>query len=227
MEPLDNPMWHALTGPQSRFAEGSGLALRFEPDVAVFAALPDSVTPDAWNALEKLVGPGGVAFMGRVPIETPADWEIVFELEGHQYIAPPDLGTRAEPERFVTLGPADVPDMMALVELTRPGPFGERTYELGTYVGARDENGALVAMAGERLRPPGYSELSAVCTDPSQRGKGLATALMEVLAQQIYARGDQPILHVAGNNDNAIALYERLGFTRRATFAFRGVKAPS
>lgn len=220
-------MWHALTGPQSRFAEGSGLALRFEPDVAPFAALPDTVTPAAWDALRALVGPGGVAFIGRPPLDPPSGWEIVFDLEGYQCVAPPELGKRAEPERFVTLGSDDVPEMMALIELTRPGPFLKRTYELGTYIGMRDENGALVAMAGERLQPQGYSELSAVCTDPSQRGKGLATALMEVLAQQIYARGDQPILHVASNNDNAIALYDRLGFTRRATFAFRGVRAPS
>jgi ribosomal protein S18 acetylase RimI-like enzyme len=227
MEPLDNPMWHALTGPQAHFAEGTGLALRFEPDVAPFGALPDTVTPDAWEALAKLVGPGEVAFIGRPPMDPPDAWEIVFELAGYQYIAPPDLGTRAEPERFVTLGPDDVDDMTKLVEATRPGPFRPRTHELGTYIGMRDHNGALVAMAGERLHPAGYSELSAVCTDPAYRGKGLATALMEVLAQRIYARDDQPILHVAANNDTAIGLYERLGFSRRATFAFRGLRAPS
>jgi ribosomal protein S18 acetylase RimI-like enzyme len=225
VEPLDNPIWHALTGPQARFAEGTGLALRFDPDVAPFGALPDTVTPDAWEALAKLVGPEGVALLGRPPLDPPPGWEIVFDLVGYQYIAPPDLGTRAEPERFTTLGSVDADDMMALVAATRPGPFRPRTHELGTYIGLR-ENDALVAMAGERFQPGGYSELSAVCTDPAYRGKGLATALMEVLAQQIYARGDQPILHVASDNDTAIALYERLGFRRRATFAFRGVRAP-
>src|ERR1700704_5965829 len=78
MEPLDNPMWHALTGPQSIFAEGTGLALRFEPDVATFAALPDTVTPDAWDALRALVGPGGGALLGRQPLDPPAGWETFF-----------------------------------------------------------------------------------------------------------------------------------------------------
>src|SRR5689334_6147407 len=188
MEPLDNPMWHALTGPQARFAEGTGLALRFDPEVAPFCALPDVVTPEAWEAMAKLVGPDGVALVGRPPIDPPAGWEIVFDLGGYQYIAPTDLGTRAEPDRFITLGPDDVADMMDLVAATRPGPFRPRTHELGAYIGMRNENGALVAMAGERLRPAGYSELSAVCTDPAYRGKGLATALIEVLARQIYAR---------------------------------------
>ena len=115
--------------------------------------------------------------------------------------------------------------MTELVRLTRPGPFRPRTIEMGTYVGIR-RNGRLIAMGGERLSPPGYTEISAVCTDPDHRGLGLASRLVLDLAHRIRARGDIPILHADARNVGAIRLYEQLGFVVRREVLFQIVTAP-
>jgi predicted GNAT family acetyltransferase len=95
-----------------------------------------------------------------------------------------------------------------------PGPFVERTHELGRFIGVRHE-GQLVAMAGERMKPEGFTEISGVCTHPDHRGRGYAAALMCEVARAIFARGETPFLHAFDDNTNAIALYERLGFVTR------------
>jgi len=226
MEPLDNPVWHALTGPQAEFSEGSSLALRYQTDVAVFAALPDEVGPDAWDALAELVGPGGSAVLFRpAALEVPHDWEIALSMQSLQMIATERIG---EPDdSFVSLGATDVPEMLALVERTRPGPFAPRTVALGTYLGVRAESAdRLVAMTGERLHPTGYTEISAVCTDTEARKRGLATRLVRAIAAGIEARNERPILHVLAENHSAIRVYEALGFEIRAAFETLVMQAP-
>lgn len=124
----------------------------------------------------------------------------------------------------VRLGPADVPEMLDLVARTRPGPFLPRTVELGTYLGIRRE-GTLVAMAG-RLHPPGWTEISGVCTDASVRGQGLASRLVRAVAYGIRERGETPFLHTSAANAVAIRLYESLGFQLRAHPEFLSALAP-
>jgi len=218
VEALDNPVWHALTGPQAAFSEGSSLALRYQTDVAAFAALPDEVGPDAWAALAQLVGPGGAALIFRPsPVALPDDWEVKLTMSSLQMVATDAIGQ--PDDTFAELGPGDVDDMLALVKRTRPGPFMHRTVELGTYLGLRAESGdRLVAMAGERVHPNGYTELSAVCTDADARKQGLATRLIRAVAAGIEARGETPMLHVLAENHSAIRVYEALGFTTRAAF---------
>jgi ribosomal protein S18 acetylase RimI-like enzyme len=128
-------------------------------------------------------------------------------------------------EEAVRLGAHDVPDMLALVERTRPGPFLPRTVELGTYLGIR-RGGQLIAMAGERLHPPGWTEISAVCTDAAYRGRGLGSRLVRAVAAGIKERGETPFLHTAAANTGAIGLYESLGFRLRRTTRFTGVRVP-
>jgi ribosomal protein S18 acetylase RimI-like enzyme len=225
MDSLDNPVWHALTGRQAHLSEGTDLALRYDPDVALFAGMPDAPGPDAWKSLGTLLGAGGIAgvFQGGTKLEPPADLDVVFALPGLQMVATTPLG---EPDAsFVRLTVADVADMLALVERTRPGPFFRRTIEMGTYLGVREE-GHLVAMAGVRIQWNGYTEISAVCTDAEHRNRGLAARLVRAVAHEIEGRGDIPMLHVASENTNAIALYEKLGFATRSEFDFTIVQAP-
>jgi ribosomal protein S18 acetylase RimI-like enzyme len=133
-----------------------------------------------------------------------------------------DDGPAADP---VTLGAADVHDMLALVTEARPGPFLTRTVEFGGYVGIRHRD-RLVAMAGQRLRPPGYAEVSAVATHPEHRRKGLAERLIRIVVSAATTRGDVPFLHAAASNTNAIRLYESMGFTVRRTVWFRSMRVP-
>jgi predicted GNAT family acetyltransferase len=124
---------------------------------------------------------------------------------------------------IVELGLADSVEMMELTKLTRPGPFGKRTHELGTYLGIRCDR-KLVAMAGERLKIPGYTEISAVCTHPEYTGHGYARMLTTEVMRRILDRGETPFLHVREGNEHAIKLYQKLGFTRRVLLYTVGLR---
>jgi ribosomal protein S18 acetylase RimI-like enzyme len=215
VEPLDNPVWHALTGPHREFAEQHrDRAARYHPEVTPFAALPDAASTDAWRALGHLAGSDGYPVLFRDVVEPPAGWEVVARFPTLQMVASPDLDLVALDESIEPLSNDDVDEMMALVERTMPGPFLRRTVELGGYVGIR-RDGRLVAMAGRRVRAAGHIEVSAVCTDGDQRGKGLARALMAEVVARIRHEGQQPFLHVLTSNEPAIRMYERLGFVVR------------
>lgn len=220
---LDNPVWASLSGPHAAFAERvGGRAARYAPDVAVFSAIADRADPRSWDALRSLAGPDGVVVLSGV-LTPPPGWETVGTTQGVQLV---DTSLRAEPAPgAVRLGPADVPEVLELIGLTQPGPFLPRTVELGTYLGIR-HRGRLVAMAGERLRPPGWTEISAVCTHPDFRGRGLATRLVRAVAAGIRDRGDVPFLHTSAENTGAIRLYESIGFTLRHRPFFLAFRAP-
>ena len=223
MAVLDNPLWYALSGPQRIFAEGiDGAALRYDPEVSIFAAIPDRPTSDSWAALASVVGPGGVAGLARMkPLDLPPGWEAVWTGIGVQMVAEHVLPFTPTDE-VVLLDVGDVPAMLDLVARTEPGPFLKRTIELGTYFGIRAE-GALVAMAGQRMRLDGYVEISAVCTDPEYRGRGYAATLVRAVMADIAPA--LPILHARKDNVGAIRLYERLGFATRREFEFGGYQA--
>jgi predicted GNAT family acetyltransferase len=220
---LDNPVWHALTGPQATVAEGDGRARRFQRDVSVFGAVPDAATADDWDALRDLAGPGGTTFVARAHVPETPGWKVLFQAEGTQMVCDrPVTGVPSVDGVLVEeLDATAVPEIMKLVQRTRPGPFLERTIELGTYLGIRDEAGALVALAGMRMHLPGWTELSAVCTDDAHRGRGLAKILVARLVDEILARGERVCLHAVADNTPAIKLYESLGFWIRRSMDFR------
>jgi ribosomal protein S18 acetylase RimI-like enzyme len=231
VDSLDNPVWHALVGAHRTFALGDGGARRYDPDVAPFAALPDDPSADDWRALGDLVParggePGDVVVLFRAPLEPPEGWETLFRARGVQMLAPDDVqaGAGGDGPKFDTLGREDIEAMLALVERTRPGPFRPRTVELGRYLGLHDDDGALIGMAGERLRVPGLVEISAVCTAPEYQGGGIGTGLVRAVAASIGDSGDAAFLHVADDNVAAIRLYEKLGFTTRATLDIRALR---
>ncbi|WP_405151190.1 GNAT family N-acetyltransferase [Sphaerisporangium sp. NBC_01403] len=221
--PLDNPARSSLTGPHAHFAERRGNVLRYPADVSPFVALPEVPTAQDWADIAALAGPGGLVPLAGVAVPPPAGWEVVMRVAGVQMV---DDGVAAGPDdEAIRLTVADVPEMLALIERTKPGPFLPRTIELGTYLGIR-RHGELVAMAGERLHPPGWTEISAVCTDAAYRGQSLATRLVRAVAACIRARGEAPFLHAAAVNTNAIRLYESLGFRLRRTVTFQAARVP-
>ena len=221
--PLDNPVRASLTGPHAGLAERRGAVLRYPADVCPFLALPDEPGAADWADAATLVGPGGLLPLAGVRVPPPAEWVVEFLGEGVQMTGDRVAGV-ADPEA-VALGPADVPEMLDLASRTKPGPFLPRTVEMGSYLGIRS-GGTLVAMAGERLHPPGWTEISAVCTDPAWRGRGLASRLVLALAAGISARGETPFLHAVATNVNAIRLYEELGFRLRKSTVFSATRVP-
>lgn len=225
---LDNVIWTALTGRQAGFADRPGRVARagqFQPEVAPFAAMAGGAGTWAWDDLAAVVGPGGVATLFFVEDPPPAGWTVLDRIGLVQMVAT-DAFTDAPEPAARPLGPADVPAMIDLVERTKPGPFRTRTIELGDYLGIFDGD-ELIGMAGERLRVPGHTEISAVCTDPAHQGQGLATRLMRAVAAGIRARGETPFLHASALNRNAIRLYEHLGFVTRTVTNFQFVQAPA
>ena len=214
---LDNPVWTSMRDAHAGLADiaqaGSGSAGRYHDDVTVFGGLEDPSNPDCWEALAQVLE-GRIAALIFEGASVPDDWETVTVIAGVQMD-----GTALEPaedSEAVVLTDDDVPEMLALIERTRPGPFLARTNKLGRYIGLR-RDGRLIAMAGERLHPTGWTEISAVCTDEEFRGQGLGTRLVRAVAAEVRARGEVPFLHAAADNHSAIRLYEALGFVLRPT----------
>lgn len=221
---LDEIVWASLTGPHHRhLVQRNGSAARYHPDVAPFVGLADPADPRAWADVATLVGPGVTVAVSGPGVVPPPPWTTTLIGSGVQLVDVA-LEKRADPEAL-RLGPADVPEILDLVGRTEPGPFRPRTIELGRYLGIR-HRGRLVALAGERLHPRGWTEISAVCTDPAYRGRGLATRLVSAVGAGIADRGDRALLHGLATNP-AIGLYLHLGFRLRRRTDFRSVTTPS
>jgi predicted GNAT family acetyltransferase len=214
MNILDRPVWAALKHAP-HLAEGGHLAKRFRRDVNLFASARDD-SPSSLAALRGLVLEGESIFMLQVPaINVPSGLVAAREAQGVQMLATRPIAALAGDHPIVELGDTDAPEMLALAHLTEPGPFLPRTHTMGRFIGIRI-NGRLAAMAGERMRFQGFTEVSGVCTHPDFRGQGLARRLSLVVASAIQQRGEQPFLHAWTSNHAAIALYENLGFKLRA-----------
>ena len=214
---LDRAIWSSLTTRQAPLALGDARAVRFDPDYAMFAAAADG-SAESLGALAALIPADGEVALVEIDEPPPVPGTVVrTQARVWQMVA--ESLTPAEPAPFeiVPLTEHDWPQMLALATLTRPGPFFTRTHQLGDFVGVK-RDGRLLAMAGERMKPSGCTEVSAVCTRPEHRGRGYAGALMRVVAGRILARGETPFLHSYASNTGAIALYEALGFAFRCEF---------
>lgn len=211
---LDNPVYAALCGPHARFAQARGRARRYPADVAPFFGLPSPPTAEDWQDAAGLLAPGSYAAVRNGAAELPEPWRVLDAFDLVQMVAERVSG--ADCQEAIPLGAADVPEMLELVARTEPGPFLSRTIELGDYLGIR-RDGVLVAMAGERFRLDGWTEISAVCTSVEHRGLGLASQLVRALIAGIQLRSERAFLHVLSSNTAAIRLYEQLGFRVRQT----------
>jgi ribosomal protein S18 acetylase RimI-like enzyme len=218
MHPLDNIIWQALTTRHAQFAEGSGQARRFIREVTSLAGFAEP-SLEGYESLGRIVGVHGTAalFLDN-RYESRSGWDLVAEAPLLQMVSEREIAPPAahDAPKITGLGWQDSDEMVELTALTKPGPFGTRTHELGTYLGIRqDGDGKLMAMAGERLKVAGYTEVSAVCTHPDHTGKGYARMLMLRVMREIRERGETPCLHVRQDNQRAVELYERLGFRTR------------
>ena len=219
---LERPPWSALTTTHACFALGDGLARRYPPELAPMAAVRDD-SPECLEALHGLMKPGDVVgLFGAEPVAAAGSLKVLVVKTVEQLVLE-GPGAPAVDGAYETLTPADVPEMMELVKLTEPGPFARRTIELGAYIGIRS-GGRLVAMAGERMRCDGFTEISAVCTHPDYRGRGHASFLVRILMRNICDRDETPFLHVFSDNTRAEALYRQLGFGRHRSLAVTVLK---
>jgi ribosomal protein S18 acetylase RimI-like enzyme len=207
---LDNIFWQTLSGPHACHASGTATAKRYARGFSPIVGFPDPATPD-FAALRPYCDPGEHFYCDAWTGAAPDGWHIeaestmfrmVWEGAAPQHDPAPDA---------LPLGPRHAGQALALATLTRPGPFGPRTIELGEYFGYFDGD-RLVAMAGERMAAPGLREISGVCTHPDFQGRGLARRLMEKLIRRQLLRGETPFLHVMRANTAAHALYMRMGF---------------
>ncbi|MEV0951276.1 GNAT family N-acetyltransferase [Promicromonospora sp. NPDC050249] len=222
---LDNPAWSALVGAHAHLAEGNDLARRYPADVSPFAAVRTWDDPGVWDAVIDLVGYDADFPGPPESVALPPGWVRGEPFQGVQLVETDRLHGRPDDEA-VLLGAADVPEMLDLVARAQPGPFLPRTHLLGRYVGIR-RDGRLAAMAGERLQPAGWTEISAVATDERYRGQGLATRLVLDVVHHIHERGARAMMHAAASNTHAIGLYEHLGFALRRRVAFGSVRTPA
>jgi ribosomal protein S18 acetylase RimI-like enzyme len=222
---LDDPILAALATRHAGLARVHGLALRYGGDVSPMAALRRP-GPEAFADLREIVAPGEVvALVARRALDLPDDWEAVLRRPIEQMVFDGPAPSLAEgpPPR---LGDADVPDMLALTALTKPGPFAPRTIRMGRFYGLRAPDGRLMAMAGERLAADEFTEVSGVCTHPDFAGRGLGRRLVAFVVAQLLAEGRQPVLHVK-NENLARGLYERLGFRSNGDMAFTLARRPA
>jgi predicted GNAT family acetyltransferase len=215
MMTLDRPVWASLSTHHLPLSVGGTLARRYAAGVNLFASARDDAAV-ALAALTDLVRPGERVYLLQVPdILVPAGFAVVKAARGVQMIAARAMPASGADDDLIELTDADAPEMLALATLTEPGPFLSRTHTMGTFRGIRIE-GRLAAMAGERFRFPGHTEVSGVCTHPDFRGRGLARRLSAAVAARIESRGEKPFLHAWQSNRPAISLYESLGFEVRA-----------
>ena len=213
--PLDRPVWGALTSGWGVLAEGDGRAWRLNRGHGVFGAAADR-SAASMTALGALVPAGEELWMiEREAWPAPPGTRIDRVADLVQMVCEEPVSAPTPDFEIVDLVETDAAEMLALATLTRPGPFVSHTNRLGHFVGVRD-GGRLVAMAGERMKLPGWSEVSGVCTDPAYRGNGYAGGLMRIVAARMIARGETPWLTSYASNSGAIALYESLGFRHRA-----------
>lgn len=221
LTPLSNIVWHSLSGAQSPLSVGNERIRRFAPGYSQLIGALDRDHP-ALQELASLCAPGEHFYVLGWRGPPPSGWQVDVEAEVDQLVWEHPAPEAMDERDLVRLDAAHVARMIALTELTHPGPFAERTIAFGEYYGIFDGE-RLLAMAGERMHAGTLREISAVCTHPDAQGRGLARRLMNRLLRIQIGRGQTPFLHVMADNSHARALYERMGFRHHQRLACRVV----
>ncbi|MDM0115095.1 GNAT family N-acetyltransferase [Variovorax sp. J22R133] len=208
---LDNIFWHCLAGPHARYAVGSDDVRRYAQGFSPIVGFAVPAQPNL-DALARHCAPGEQLYCDGWSGAAPSGWQIDAEASMHKMVwQSPSMPAEDETLAAVPLGPQHSAQAVELAALTRPGPFGPRTIELGEYFGLLEVE-RLIAMAGERTRAGALHEISGVCTHPDFQGRGLARRLMDKLIRRQLQRNEVPFLHVMCSNESAHRLYLRMGF---------------
>jgi ribosomal protein S18 acetylase RimI-like enzyme len=207
---LDNIAWNTLSGPHAGFATGTDRARRYAPGFSPIVGFANAGHPDL-DDLTPFCAPGDHFYCMDWSGSAPAGWRIdldstMFRMVWQGAMPDDDPALDATPLR-----PGHAAQAVELAALTRPGPFGPRTPELGDYFGCF-EGERLIAMAGERMCAGTLREISGICTHPDFQGRGLARRLAAKLSRRQLQRGETPFLHVMRDNEGAHGLYQRMGF---------------
>jgi ribosomal protein S18 acetylase RimI-like enzyme len=216
---LDNPAWNALITGNEAFSGGNDIAKYFPKEVSPFVATAELSTENFNLLYNTIPFESHFIFIAPHDIEIPEQWKTVHYLKCLQMVFEGEVPADVSDEDLVPLTEQQVPQMLELTKLTNPGPFIERTIEFGHYRGIFDGD-KLVAMAGQRLNPAPYAEISAVCTHPDYLGRGYAGKLLLNQVKRIKAASEIPFLHVKAENERAIKVYEKLGFVTRREMSF-------
>ncbi|MCC3152738.1 GNAT family N-acetyltransferase [Hymenobacter sp. BT770] len=224
---LDNPVWSALISCNKELCEGVDGVKYFASDVSPFVGFETPLS-QALELLHDLVPAKRIlGVVSPAALVVPGEWQVVQQMHALQMVQEAATGDAVGEQQLVPLGPEHVPAMLALTKSTNPGPFASNTIAFGHYAGIFDGN-ELVSMAGQRLHPEPYAEISAVCTHPDYLGRGYARQLLQHQAQRIRAAAGIPFLHVRADNTGAIKLYHSLGFaTRKEMNIYIIQKAPA
>jgi ribosomal protein S18 acetylase RimI-like enzyme len=220
---LRNPVYQSLLLNDCHLGSGAGKARYFHPDVSPFAGFEEGYDEGFSDLYDQLPAGRQVLFATPQSLTRPDKWQVVQEINGLQFLFEGTAITPQDSFQPVPLQQQHVEEMKQLAALTKPGPFGPRTIEFGHYYGVF-ENGRLAAMTGQRLHVNHFTEISAVCTHPDFLGKGYASALVQHQVNLILSRQQVPFLHVRADNQRAIAVYERLGFTLQGPMNFYVLK---
>jgi ribosomal protein S18 acetylase RimI-like enzyme len=215
---LDNPAFNALATGNAPLANGTDDIKYFSPEVSPFIGFKDLQSDSFQQLFELLPFDGPIGYVTPVEIAIPEMWELLSPIKGRQMIYNGDI-KEVNTSSLVKLGDEHIPQMIGLTKLTHPGPFDARTIDFGNYYGFFDGD-QLIAMAGYRMKPLPYIEISAVCTHPDYTGRGYAKQLIEFQINQILQAGNIPILHVADGNDRAYEVYKKIGFEVRSDMYF-------
>lgn len=215
----DNPVWQALSGRQKHLNYGDERLKYFREDVSPFIGLENLDRHEVEELKERIPFGRKLSAMADQEIYMPETFQVIFSCILYQMVYRKAHETVHEGFTIIPLHAEHIPAMLQLTAMTKPGPFYRNTISLGNYYGIF-QNGHLAAMAGERLKPSGFTEISAICTHPDQTGKGYASALTSYVARQIIAEGNTPFLHVKKDNLRAISVYQRAGFEVRKEMYF-------
>ena len=207
---LDNIAWHTLVGAHGKYATGTDHARRYAAGFSPIVGFADTENPN-FDDLAGFCERGEHFYCADWSRPAPAGWHIDADSTMFQMVWQATMPAADECPEAVKLGREHSAQALELAAVTRPGPFGQRTIELGDYFGCFDGQ-RLVAMAGERMCAGTLREISGVCTHPDFQGRGLARRLMGNLIRRQMQRAETPFLHVMRDNNNAHRLYERMGF---------------